>query len=385
MSILFWRGRTTKKRFQERFAEFVRAEFPRAEVRPGAELEVVVTGLRGSDSHTIWLGRAYQEFEKNPENVEEILRRWLGPLEDSDRDAREKADLADLVPMIKDIAWIEQQRRFAESNDAVMDTWTAPYNSELVMLYADFRSGICFLTKSDVDALGKSAEDLHQIALENLRQRTPERSVIGENGRYLIGAGGNFEATLLLDDQLWLDTRLKVRGMPIVGVPDRDSLVVTGSDDPSGVLELAAMTARLHRTERYAISDKLFIRRGNRFDLLDPDPVDESHPIPNLDVIDVHARKKGRGSTLVIIIASPLRSDARSIYRLFKKLDGYVQYISSAAYAEECGSPDPATTTIEVHIHTESDRRISNMITSLRGWVENAKASLAVTILSKRT
>jgi|GEM_PF-1623997 len=380
MSILPWRGRTTKTQFQKRFAEFVKAEFPNAEVRLADGLEVVVTGLQGMRSHTVWLGRAYEEYEKNPEKVDEILRRWPGPLADSDSRAAKTIDLCNLVPMIKDIEWVEQQRRFAESSGVVMDTWSEPCNPELVILYANFGSSIRFVSRSELDATGKNAEELHQIALENLRRRTLERAFLGNDGRYLIGFGGTLEAALLLDDQLWLDTRLKLRGIPVVGVPDRDSLIVAGSNDPDQILELAAMTAHLYRTERYTISDKLFIRRGDRFDLLDPDPVDESHPIPNLEVIDVHALKAGGGSTLGVIIASPLRSDARSVYRLFKKLHGHVQYISSAEYAEECGSPDHAKTTIEVRSHPESDQRMVNMVHSLRDWVGTAKASLDVTI-----
>jgi len=43
-------------------------------------------------------------------------------------------------------------------------------------------------------------------------------------------------------------------------------------------------------------------------DLLADDP---NHPIRSLETIDVYAVNKGGGATLAIVIASPLRADAR--------------------------------------------------------------------------
>jgi hypothetical protein len=72
----------------------------------------------------------------------------------------------------------------------------------------------------------------------------------------------------------------------------------------------------------------LYQRSGRVWEPLDSGPVDVTHPIPNLEVIDIHATKKGGGADLVVIVASPLRADARSMFRLARKLDAYLQEIT---------------------------------------------------------
>ena len=110
---------------------------------------------------------------------------------------------------------------------------------------------------------------------------------------------------------------------------------------------------------------------------LDTAWIDDSHPIPNLDVIDVHAVKKS-GSRLVIVIASPLRADARSIFRLYSKLEGYLDYVGSPSHRQEHGPPTPQTTSIEVSLHAGADAEVLDLLTSLGDWVAKRGAALRV-------
>ena len=80
------------------------------------------------------------------------------------------------------------------------------------------------------------------------------------------------------------------------------------------------------------------VRRSGRFVLLDPQEVDDSHPIPDISVIDVHGMRQNGGSTMAVVIATPMQADPRSVYRLFRKLDGHLEYIKTAAYREQCGT-----------------------------------------------
>ena len=377
MKLLRWRGRMSKANFRDQFVSAVHERYPDVEAKVDGELGVVITGLPNGAVHRTWLDRAYQEFVKNPAGIDELFDRWMGSLRDLKVDG---LDLSNIVPMIKDQSWVAAQLPAAREADpdARLDQWIEDYNSELVIAYAEFGESIRFLDRKNVQESGQSEDDLRQIAIENLRRRTAQREVYGDNGRYWIGAGGNLEASLLLDDELWADPRLSVRGDLIVGVPDRDTLVVVGSEDLDQVLEAAAMVERLHRTERYPISEKLFIRRGDRFELLDIGAVDDSHPIPNLDVIDVFGVKKGGGATLVIAIASPFAADARSVYRLFRKLNGYLRYVGSAEFEAECGKATPDNTTVELKFHPKSDAHVVELFGSLSGWTAQRGAALDI-------
>jgi hypothetical protein len=111
---------------------------------------------------------------------------------------------------------------------------------------------------------------------------------------------------------------------------------------------------------------------------LDPSPLDDSHPIPSLQVIDIHAVKKSGGSDLVVVVASPLEADARSIFRLMKKLDGYLQEINSDGYRNECGAPSPGATSIIVRLHPRSDPAVEEVLAAAVSWAEARNASLRV-------
>jgi hypothetical protein len=144
------------------------------------------------------------------------------------------------------------------------------------------------------------------------------------------------------------------------------------------VFRVALLVSNCHRTGFYPISPSLFHRSEDRWEPLDPAPVDDSHAIPNLGVIDVHAIKKGGGSDLVIVVASPLGADARSIFRLFRKVDGYLEAINADGYRKECGSPRPKNTSIIVRLHPRSDPAVERILKSRASWAKERCASLRV-------
>jgi hypothetical protein len=107
------------------------------------------------------------------------------------------------------------------------------------------------------------------------------------------------------------------------------------------------------------------IRHGNWEDNYD----DPSHPIPSMSALDVHVTKKGGGSDLIIVVASPLQADTRSLQRLLDKVDIYLRYIRSLEYEKECGPPSPENTCIIVRLHPGSDALILDLLERCKPWV----------------
>jgi len=123
------------------------------------------------------------------------------------------------------------------------------------------------------------------------------------------------------------------------------------------------------------------IRHGSWEDNYD----DPDHPIPSTSALDVHAVKKGGGSDLVIIVASPLRADERSQHRLLDKIEIYLRYIRSPDYQSECGPPTSDRTSIIVHIHPDSDPLIFDLLDRCRPWVAENSCTLQVITLNEPT
>jgi hypothetical protein len=109
------------------------------------------------------------------------------------------------------------------------------------------------------------------------------------------------------------------------------------------------------------------------------DPRDDpDHPIPSLAVIDVTTVKRGGGADLIIIVASPLGADERSLTRLLDKIECYLGHIRSEDFYAEAGPPTPENTSIVVRLHPESDRKVWELLKGSEAWVRDNNASLVV-------
>jgi hypothetical protein len=107
------------------------------------------------------------------------------------------------------------------------------------------------------------------------------------------------------------------------------------------------------------------------------------HPIPALKYIDINAVRKGGGSDLIIVIASPLKSDPYSQNRLLDKIQGYLSHIQSPNFIAESGAPNPDNTNIIVKIHEDSDHLIFQLLSKCDSWVNESNATLKVEVLKK--
>ena len=371
MRLFQWRGRTSKAAFRDRVSGVLREKVPRATIEVTGNLDIQITGLPSGKSLNVWLGRAYEEFSKAPGEADEIIARYIrGTLAVADDAAIEHQRI---IPTIKSRDWLDSQRQVAG-----FDPLVEPYNADLVIIYGDFRDGIRYGHRSEFEPLGISGEAIREQALANLRRMIEEIKVVGGDGCYLLGAGGTLDSSLVLLDEVLEDPRLQISGKPLIAVSDRGSFWVVDDANPWAVFNGSTSVAKCYRSEQYAISMNLYQRLGPVWEPLDSGPVDDAHPIPNLEVIDIHATKKGGGSDLVVIVASPLRADARSMFRLARKLDVYLQEINTDAYRQECGEAKPDTTSIIVRLHPDSDPAIGEVLRAAVGWAERRNASLQV-------
>ena len=367
--LLPWRGRTSKKAFVERVQRAIVDKFPGARVTPGKDLELDVVFPNGT-SNNLYLGRAYAEFCKEPRNVEDIIARWLAFVSASSE--TKPIDLEQLVPMIKDRIWIRSL------NDPAA-AWIEDYNEQLVVAYAEHRAraGFRYCQRSDVGALGRPLEALRQRALANLMALSTQRAILEYPAGLIVNVGGNFEASQILLDDFWADAHVGERSL--IAVPDRDSLALSVDDTPAAVWPLVEAAARLSRSEPYPITSMLFARRdAGPIRAIDSGQDDAQHPIPRLDVIDISGIRRDGVVDLVIVIASPLDASARSVFRLFTKIDGYLNHIASQDFRQDRGPPSPETTRVVIRMHPDSSREVFAALEGAASWVRTRNASLDV-------
>jgi len=114
----------------------------------------------------------------------------------------------------------------------------------------------------------------------------------------------------------------------------------------------------------------------------DDDPLvtgdDPNHPIPYISKLDLLAERKTGGADLVIVIATPLRGDERSLRRLLRKMDTYLGFIASTEYRQKYGAPNPATTRIVVTIDERSDPTVFDLLKRCEAWTLDNHTTLVV-------
>jgi hypothetical protein len=368
MVLLKWRGRVSKPAFRDRLCDALRESLPQAVIEVTGDLELSVSGLAEGKAIRIWLGRAYEEMLEAPAESDEVVERWLQSILVSVTDF--PVDPEQVIPTIKAHDWLGSQPQPASSAP-----WAEAYNAQLTIVYAEYRDSVRYV---GMDELGLTQQALRERALANLRRLIPEIMVAGQEGCYLVSAGGTLDASLMLMDEVLDNPALRLRGKPLMGVPDRDSFWIADDASPWAVLQAAVSVAQCHRKAAYPISPLLYVRHEGRWEPLDPAPHDEMHAIADSGVIDVLAVRKGGGCDLSIVIPRPLEADARSLFRLCRKLDGYLQTINSPSFVEEHGAPSSATTFITVRVHPRSDREALEVLEAAAGWVQAYHATLRI-------
>lgn len=110
----------------------------------------------------------------------------------------------------------------------------------MTSLVYDLPSSMLEVGEDRLEEWGVSFEEALKTARENLWDRTKERLVELQPGLFASSWEDNYDATrLVLHDLIWQYT---VRGEHVAMVPNRDTLIVTGSQDPAGLAKLFALT-----------------------------------------------------------------------------------------------------------------------------------------------
>jgi hypothetical protein len=100
---------------------------------------------------------------------------------------------------------------------------------------------------------------------------------------------------------------------------------------------------------------------------------DDTHPIPDLTVCDVHGERKDGGHDLVVVIATPMQADRRSQERLIEKIARYLDFLASYDVP-----PAGAKNRILVKIHGESDKEVFALLERCFSWTSNHGVALEI-------
>jgi uncharacterized protein YtpQ (UPF0354 family) len=250
--------------FTERVARAVLAAMPSAKVAVNGDLQFVVRFPNGASAASD-LAKAYKSYEQEPQHLDDIVQAQVSALMEAGGDANglPKLDRTRIVPVIKDRQWFEAMQRRGREQTPPLDLVAEPLNGELIVVYAENRLGALRILSSRDDVGDRTR--LREAALTNLSRILPKIEIRpGADGVLLISAGGEFDASLLLADNLWTGGQIKVDGDIVVAVPAKDVLIATGSHNVAGLARLRAAAAKF-ASGPSGLTSALFVYRDGKF------------------------------------------------------------------------------------------------------------------------
>ncbi|WP_265593177.1 DUF1444 family protein [Verrucomicrobium sp. BvORR034] len=262
----------TPAEFTQEFVKTLQETRAELMVEVVQDLELRVS-REGKSAVSSFLYNAYDVYKQDPSDKATVFERFILCSLDSLDLQDKKLDPTRIIPIVKDRAWIEETRQALASygNGEAPEHIIEGLNDELVILYAeDTENNIRYLSLSDLAEAGMETWNLRELACENLERLIPEIKRHGENGVYMLTAGGTFEASLLLLDFVWKDPGLKVNGELVFAIPARDVLMITGREDPEGIARLRKVVADIFsKNGSYRLTQKLFLYHDGKFEVFE--------------------------------------------------------------------------------------------------------------------
>ncbi|MDB6029015.1 MAG: hypothetical protein JWM68_5238 [Verrucomicrobiales bacterium] len=252
--------------FTSEIAEAFRKSSPEFKVEIVREMEVKLTTIDGRET-TSFLNNAYDVYKQDPKSKKDVIQRYVTSGLETIASLKLPAalDSTRIIPIIKDRPWLEEYRKALMSRGAkvVPEPVYEELNSDLIIVYAeDSPKNISYFQPNDLEKFHINRQDLRDLACKNLKRLLTNIERHGTNGLYMITAGGDYEASLLLLDSVWSDVEKDVHGEIVVAIPTRDLLVVTGSQDTEGLKKMRDIVHRATAQGSYRLTTKLFVLRG---------------------------------------------------------------------------------------------------------------------------
>jgi uncharacterized protein YtpQ (UPF0354 family) len=261
--------------FTAEIATALRSELAKSNVEIKAELELMIKAEDGRESKA-FLHNAYSEYMLASESQRpDIIRKYVAAFAEQQRLWPANVDRSRIVPVIKDRAWFAEMEATLKARGAgpPPEYVSEDFNDELMIFYAeDTPSNIRYLVSKRLEEVGVAREGLRALAIANLAKLLPQIEVHSNPLVSMITAGGDYEASLLLVDDIWSKGRVPetVDGDIVAAIPARGRLFFTGSRNRAGIARLRELARKLVATP-YHLTDTLFVYRGGQFTRFDTD------------------------------------------------------------------------------------------------------------------
>jgi hypothetical protein len=230
---------------RERFARLVMAGIRRAGDHRKIHFDREQFRLRpeGHDVSVMNLSNVYAEFcgadkSLRPKLLANVVRNWFADrrsLPDAFEDVH-----PDLLPTVRSRAYFEFALLQLKLEGGAATDYPQQILAEhlAIGLVYDLPDSMRTVISQDLENWGVTFYEALEAACANLRQKEDPVFVSPHDGVYLSATGDNYDAArLILSDMV---RQFDVRGDVIAMIPNRDTLIITGSESLLGLRTMAA-------------------------------------------------------------------------------------------------------------------------------------------------
>jgi len=263
-------AQVTPDEFTDKFIQALKQSHPDVTTDVNEPLQLKAANADGREV-VAYLNNAYELYLQDTDELDAVLERYVVALMATmTADEAPPLSLANIVPVVKDSAWLAEA--LAAIKPEIGTTSPEYYQTSFVeglsIIYAeDTPSNIRYIEKASIEELGVDIATIPATAIVNLLAKLPDISVDGGEGLYMVIADGNYEASLLLVDDIWTHQNFDVAGDIVVALPARDVLLVSGTGNTEQLEQLQALAKQVYAESTYNLTSNIDVRRNGRWEV----------------------------------------------------------------------------------------------------------------------
>lgn len=256
----------SEQKFTKKYFEAVSEKYPRVSYKIIENLVVNATfGENGEITH--YLDNAYRAYKLDPTELDKVLALYLDTNADLYKE-QEEINVNRIVPIVKPLNYLDDLKSLGNNvKDYEFPTvlWEK-YNEDLIIVYAeDKEKTISYFNQEDFEKLKINRDTLLQFSIKNLSNILPKIEKLGENGNFMLTAGGEYEVSLILMSAIWTKENFDVDGDIVIVIPNRDLVLITGSNDKVSIEKLKVTVTESYQSGNYNISESFYKWNGTKF------------------------------------------------------------------------------------------------------------------------
>jgi len=159
-----------------------------------------------------------------------------------------------ILPGIRENTFTEPLRLMGQINGDIQEKMVSkPFSDNFIItLIYDSDESMTTLNEKALTDWNTDFDSALEVAKDNLRGNSTDKFEVIAPGLYISPWGDDYDASRILTPELLF--KLDIMGDPVVAIPTRSALLVTGSKDEDNVQQLADLTLELLQKEPTLLS-----------------------------------------------------------------------------------------------------------------------------------